>query len=415
MRGCVYDGGVYDDNDVFVPRTNPCLTCVCSGGNVVCSSAPCPTPDCGLVETVSGDCCPRCRSCVHEGVQHEHGSTWHHPRDRCSVCTCSEGRVECSTEKCNTECRDTAHRDNCIPSCNRCSQNGQNFLNGDPVPSGGRCKQCVCENGVINCKPLPLPTPHCDHPIKRDEDCVQRSVQCDYESEVYSDGQHFTSKQNPCLTCQCLAGEVVCKNTESSCPSQHCTHPTRQHDTCCPTCNSCEFERRVYSNGEVFKPPGHGPCFECVCEGGSVRCHQERCPPVSCPNPVREPHDCCPVCKVCVLNGVEYEHGALWDSEDEDTPCTSCSCVEGNVKCWVKVCPRPSCTHPNTEPGECCPSCSHCIYNQHIYVNGQRILEPSEPCNICTCQVTISPVCKPNQLLLPAELLVCLTLAPTHV
>ncbi|XP_060734763.1 kielin/chordin-like protein isoform X1 [Tachysurus vachellii] len=380
---CVYDGDVYNDNEVFVLRNNPCVTCVCSGGNAVCSSVPCPTPDCSLVETVSGECCPRCRSCVHEGVQHEHGSTWHHPRDRNSVCTCSEGRVECSTEKCNTECRDTTHRNN-SPSCNRCSQNGQIFLNGDPVPSGDRCKQCVCENGAINCKPLPLPTPHCDHPIKRDKDCFQKSVQCDYESEVYSDGQQFTSKQNPCLTCQCLAGEVVCKNKESSCPSQHCTHPTRQHNTCCSTCDSCEFERKVYANGDMFKPPGHGPCFECVCERGSVRCHQERCPPVSCPNPVRESHDCCPVCKVCVLNGVEYNHGAFWDSED--TPCTSCSCVEGNVKCRVKACPPPSCTHPNTESGECCPSCNHCIYNQRVYENGQRILEPSEPCNICTCQ-----------------------------
>ncbi|KAK3570578.1 hypothetical protein QTP86_022525 [Hemibagrus guttatus] len=381
---CEHQGEVIPDGVTFPAREDPCKLCVCSGGNVVCSSPSCPAPDCSLVETVSGECCPRCRSCVHEGVQHEHSSRWHHPRDRCSVCTCSEGRVECSSEKVNTRCNTPEQH---CPSCNRlmlceftgCVQNGQDFLNGEPVPSRDRCNQCVCENGTINCEPLPCPAPRCSHPIRRDRDCCPRCEQCNYESEVYFDGQHFTSKQNPCLTCQCLV--------------------------------TCEFERRVYANGEVFKTPGQGPCLECVCERGSVRCYPETCPTVNCPNPIREPGTCCPVCKVCVVNGVEYDHGALWDSEDKDTPCTTCSCVEGNVKCWVKACPPLSCTHPNTEQGQCCPVCNHCLYNHRVYENGQRILDPSEPCNSCTCQdgsvacsvVKCPPVSCSNPFTAPGE------------
>ncbi|MCJ8733662.1 hypothetical protein PDJAM_G00226190 [Pangasius djambal] len=320
---CAYKGGVYEHEEVFVPRTNPCLSCICSGGKVVCNNVPCPTPDCGLVETVSGECCPRCRSCVQEGVWHEHGSKWKDLRNPCSVCTCSEGRVECSTERCNTVCRDPAPSPgNCCPPCNHCAQNGQQFLNGEPVPSRDRCKQCVCKNGNINCEPLPCPTPSCSHPIRRAGDCCPKCLQCNYESEVYSHGQHFTSKQNPCMTCQCLRG--------------------------------------------------------------SVRCHQESCPPVRCPNPVRDARVCCPVCKACVLGGEEYEHGAVWDSED--TPCTKCSCVEGNVRCQVKDCPPLSCRHPNTESGECCPSCNHCFYKQRVYENGQRLSDPDDPCSSCTCQ-----------------------------
>ncbi|KAB5575222.1 hypothetical protein PHYPO_G00218350 [Pangasianodon hypophthalmus] len=320
---CVYNGGVYDQEEVFVPRTNPCLSCVCSNGKVACSNVPCPTPDCGLVETVSGECCPRCRSCGHYDVRHEHGSKWRDPRNPCSVCTCSEGRVECSTEKCNTQCRDPAPSPgNCCPSCNSCAQNGQQFQNGATVTSRDRCSQCVCENGNINCEPLPCPNPSCSHPIRRAGDCCPRCEECNYESEVYSHGQSFTSKQNPCVTCQCLRG--------------------------------------------------------------SVRCHQESCPPVRCPNPVRDTRVCCPVCRVCVSGGVEYEHGAVWDSED--TPCTKCSCEEGNARCWVKDCPPLSCHHPNTESGECCPSCNHCLYKQRIYENGQRFLDQDEPCNSCTCQ-----------------------------
>ncbi|KAF5889344.1 kielin/chordin-like protein, partial [Clarias magur] len=266
---CEYRGEVIADGVTFFDREDPCKRCVCSGGNVVCSSVPCPTPDCGLVETVSGECCPRCRSCVHEEVRYEHGSTWTHPRDPCSVCTCS-------------------------------------------------------------------------------------------------------------------AGKVVCESMETSCPISRCTHPSKQHGTCCPTCNSCDFERRVYADGEVFRPPGHGPCLECVCERGSVRCHQERCPPVHCPNPVRDPHVCCPVCRECVLGGKQYAHGAVWDSGD--TPCSRCSCVEGTVQCEARVCPPPSCRHPNTEPGVCCPVCHHCLYKHRVYENGRRFFDPDEPCHSCTCR-----------------------------
>lgn len=352
---CVYDGGVYDDEDEFVPRSNPCLTCTCSDGLVRCLPKHCPAPNCENPTLRPGECCPSCLVCeVDEKI---HNVSYPKPASEA-----------------------------CCPTCNGCVQNRQNFLNGEPVPSRERCNQCVCENGNIHCKPRPCPAPYCAHPIRRAGDCCPWCEECNYESEVYSDGQRFTSKQNPCVTCQCLAGEVVCETSESSCPPLRCTHPTKQRDTCCPTCDSCEFERRVYTNSEVFKPPGHGPCFECVCERGSVRCHQERCPPVSCPNPVRDPHVCCPVCKGCVLDGVEYENGALWDSEDRDTPCSSCSCVEGKVICSVKVCPPASCSHPNTEPGACCPSCNQCFYSQRLYESGQRVSEPNEPCSSCSCR-----------------------------
>ncbi|XP_017571659.1 kielin/chordin-like protein [Pygocentrus nattereri] len=383
---CEYQGEIILEGVSFSDRHDPCKRCICSEGNVVCSTTACPTLDCTLLETVGGECCPRCRSCMHQGNRHQHNSRWHHPDDPCSVCTCLEGHVQCDREECKLPCTNPPSPlpGSCCPVCDGCGMNGVNFRNGERVPSGDRCEQCVCVNGNVQCEHLPCPATICSHPVRRAGDCCPRCEQCNYESEQYSHGQSFTSKQNPCLNCHCSAGEVVCENTESSCPPLHCAHPARRHGECCPTCDMCEYERRVYADGKEFNPLGDGPCLKCTCERGNVRCHQERCPRVHCANPIRDPHVCCPSCKACVLDDVEYDDGSVWDADG--SPCNTCSCKEGTVVCQTKACASTSCLHPNTEPGECCASCYHCLYKQRIYENGQTFSDPDDSCQRCTCQ-----------------------------
>ncbi|XP_072551912.1 kielin/chordin-like protein [Salminus brasiliensis] len=328
---CEYHGAIVQNGISFTDRRDPCRRCVCNGGNVDCNTQHCPSTDCALVETVGGECCPRCRSCFHEGAHRLHGSQWQHPQDRCSVCSCSEGQVECKRQGCDQRsCRDPSTPAP-GPNCNGCSVNGRNYQNGEPVPSENQCEQCVCRvSGLL---------------------------------------QH--------------AGEVKCENRQSSCP-RSCSHPVRRQGECCPTCDSCEFEGRVYADGVTFKAPGNGPCLKCTCERGNVRCQAEICPPALCSNPIRDPNTCCPHCKGCVSDGVEYNEGAQWNPKG--APCTECLCSGGKVSCGFRDCIPPPCQHPNLEPGACCPSCDHCLYNHRVYENGQTFFDPDRPCQRCTCQ-----------------------------
>ncbi|KAM3609081.1 uncharacterized protein V6R79_009469 [Siganus canaliculatus] len=382
IKGCEVDGTVHN---VSYSNQDGCQTCTCKGGNRECHPLPCPSLDCTQTETGPRDCCHKCRGCIHSGVQYEHGAEWRPAESPCDVCHCSEGHVRCERERCNTPCKNPAAPppNTCCPVCHGCGVNGHDFLNGAVVPAGDRCQECACVNGNVVCSPLPCPALPCRYPVHHPGDCCPRCEQCEYESTVYVDGQKFPSKRDPCLRCRCSAGDVSCEHVDSLCPTPHCSHPTKRKGECCPTCDECEYDQRVYADGKAFSPPGSGPCLQCRCKGGSVICHEEKCPPVRCSNPIIDPHRCCPVCRACVLEGVEYEEGSSWHPEG---PCSTCTCVNGEIACTRASCPPTDCHHPTKITGSCCAACESCTYNHRIYSNGQRFTTPDQPCHMCTCQ-----------------------------
>uniref|UniRef100_A0A3B4WXH0 Extracellular matrix protein 2 n=1 Tax=Seriola lalandi dorsalis TaxID=1841481 RepID=A0A3B4WXH0_SERLL len=55
---CVYQGLTMFDQAVWSPK--PCVTCLCTGGRVVCDEITCPTMQCHFPFTPAGECCPVC-------------------------------------------------------------------------------------------------------------------------------------------------------------------------------------------------------------------------------------------------------------------------------------------------------------------------------------------------------------------
>ncbi|XP_049429825.1 kielin/chordin-like protein [Epinephelus fuscoguttatus] len=380
-KECEPDGKVHNVSYTI----DGCQTCSCKEGNRDCNPQPCPSPDCTHKDTVSGDCCQQCGGCVHSGVHYDHGANWRSVENPCEVCYCLEGQVRCEREQCNILCKNPAAPppNTCCPVCQGCGVNGQDFPNGALIPTGDRCQECSCVNGNVVCSPLPCPALNCRNPVHHPGDCCPGCEHCEYDSKVYVDGQKFPSRRDPCLHCRCSAGEVSCERMDSSCPALHCSHPARRKGECCPTCAECEYDERVYADGKAFAPPGSGPCLHCRCKGGNVICREEKCPPVPCSNPIIDPHLCCPICKACVLEGVEYEEGSKWHPEG---PCSSCTCVNGETVCTHTQCGPTECLHPTKITGSCCAVCESCTYNHRIYSNGQRFTTPDHPCHICTCQ-----------------------------
>ncbi|XP_042262293.1 extracellular matrix protein 2 isoform X1 [Thunnus maccoyii] len=55
---CVYQGLTMFDQAVWSPK--PCVTCLCTGGRVVCDEISCPIVHCHFPFTPNGECCPVC-------------------------------------------------------------------------------------------------------------------------------------------------------------------------------------------------------------------------------------------------------------------------------------------------------------------------------------------------------------------
>ncbi|XP_077451474.1 kielin/chordin-like protein isoform X1 [Stigmatopora argus] len=413
-RPCVWDGGEVEDGRRW--QTDVSTVCTCTSGKVTCRAnirdceqrdtkvhnvshsantceegemdcwaVPCPTLHCTQTESVPGECCQRCIGCVYSGVRYEYDAKWRPAESPCDVCHCLGRDVRCEREPCPPlPCTNAAPplQNSCCPVCLGCGVNGHLVPNGAAIPTGDRCEQCSCVDGNVVCLPHVCPALFCQNPVHRVGDCCPRCDQCEYESRVYLDGQKFPSTGDPCVQCRCSAGEVSCERTEASCPVTHCNHPAKRKGECCPTCNECEFDGRVYADGKVFVPPGSGPCLQCRCKSGNVVCHEEKCPPVKCSNPIREPHRCCPFCKACLFEGSEYENSSKWGAGD---PCSSCTCVDGAPQCTRLQCPPTNCLHPTKTTGSCCAACDSCTFLQRIYGNGQTFGTPERPCHVCTC------------------------------
>ncbi|CAB3252149.1 unnamed protein product [Arctia plantaginis] len=86
----------------------------------------------------------------------------------------------------------------------------------------------------------------------------------------------------------------------------------------------------------------------------------------------------------CALGDVVYMPG---DEFPGSTPCETCMCAAGDVKCSRQVCePRPGCKALH-RPDHCCPTYQcECEQEGRVYGNGEKLVDPVDPCRVCYCQ-----------------------------
>ncbi|CAG9095314.1 unnamed protein product [Plutella xylostella] len=120
---------------------------------------------------------------------------------------------------------------------------------------------------------------------------------------------------------------------------------------------SCALGDVVYMSGDSF--PGADPCETCACAGGDVTCARETCAPRPGCKAVHRPDHCCPTYQCeCEQEGRVYGNGEkLVDPAD---PCRVCYCQGGEVVCRRIACfVRDDC-RPRLVPGRCCPEYDNC-------------------------------------------------------
>lgn len=120
---------------------------------------------------------------------------------------------------------------------------------------------------------------------------------------------------------------------------------------------SCVLGDVVYMSGDTFT--GATPCERCACAAGNVQCAQERCEPRPGCKALHRPDHCCPTYQCeCEQEGRVYGNGEkLVDPED---PCRVCYCQGGEVVCRRIACFLRDDCQPRLVPGRCCPEYDNC-------------------------------------------------------
>ncbi|XP_062823867.1 protein kinase C-binding protein NELL1 isoform X8 [Anolis carolinensis] len=173
---------------------------------------------------------PSCTGdCVHEGSLKRNGQVWTLKKDRCSVCSCKDGKIFCRRTAC--DCQNPTVDFFCCPECDtrvtsQClDQNGHKlYRSGDNWTYS--CQQCRCLEGEVDCWPFACPTLSCDYTAISEGECCPRCVSdpCLADNVTYDirktcldsygitqlSGSVWTMLGSPCTTCQCKNGNVCC-------------------------------------------------------------------------------------------------------------------------------------------------------------------------------------------------------------
>ncbi|XP_058385545.1 kielin/chordin-like protein isoform X2 [Diceros bicornis minor] len=359
--------------------------------------------------------CPGCHgdsslvvACVLDGEEFAEGVQWEPDGQPCTACSCQDGVPMCRAVLCSpAPCQHpTQHPGACCPSCDSCTYHGQVYANGQNfTDADSPCHACLCEDGTVRCSLVNCPPTTCARPQSGPGQCCPKCPDCVLEEQVFVDGESFPHPRDPCQECQCREGHARCQ--PRACPRASCAHPLP--GPCCQSdCNGCAFGGKEYPNGADFPHPSD-PCRLCRCLSGNVQCLARRCPPLSCPEPVLPPGECCPQCPA-PSSGCPRPGGAVPARHQEHfsppgDPCRRCLCLDGSVSCQRLPCPPAPCAHPRQGP--CCPSCDGCLYQGKEFASGERFPSLTAVCHVCLCwegSVSCEPrACAPAQCPFPAR------------
>ncbi|XP_062918207.1 kielin/chordin-like protein isoform X1 [Mobula hypostoma] len=442
---CWHNGNLQQDGSTWT--VSECVECTCRLGLVSCTT--CPPLPCIKTEMVPGLCCPACKSCLSNGSIYAHNSSWTSPAQPCVTCFCQEGEVHCQLIVCNTSCsHQVLEEGQCCGTCDKCLYEGR-IVNHEDVfsPSNDNCTLCACISGNVKCITPKCPPVECEKPVLLDC-CPICPAECIDHGIVYPHGAEFSRPGVDCITCACLNGEVecyyrpcpllecareewflepnqccftcrqdkivrgcfiddngiefpvgqiwspgdpcevcvcqadgsiVCKRTECF---ETCAHPILVPGQCCPDCSAgCAYGGMIYQNNETF-PSSVDSCLTCICLSGSAACSPVECK-VHCTYPFHSEGECCPLCMDCNYEGRKVTNGQTF--QPENRPCHYCICQMGEVSCEVQKCEPPSCGHPHSVPGDCCPTCSVCLYDDQVLEDGGYYISAADPCVVCLC------------------------------
>ncbi|KAK6291183.1 hypothetical protein J4Q44_G00384160 [Coregonus suidteri] len=204
------DGSSCIDVDECATQIHTCWNdSVCvnlpGGFDCVCTSGP----------ACSGDCIDE------EGLKHN-GQEWNLSLDRCTLCSCKDGRTFCRRREC--DCVDPEADLFCCPECDsrkssQCLHQSGHTLYRSRDSWIYSCQQCRCLEGEVECWPLACPVLACKYSALAEGECCPHCVTdpCLADNIAYDIRQTcqdptgitrlssatWPMPGSPCTTCKC--------------------------------------------------------------------------------------------------------------------------------------------------------------------------------------------------------------------
>ncbi|XP_069779797.1 protein kinase C-binding protein NELL1-like [Narcine bancroftii] len=177
---------------------------------------------CPFGEHCTGDC-------PHDEGLKRNGQVWTLKDDRCSVCSCQDGKIFCRRTVC--DCRNPNVDLFCCSECDTRMTSQCLHQNGHLIYRSGdswtySCQQCRCLQGEVDCWPLTCPALSCEYTTIPDGECCPHCVSdpCLADNMVYDiwqtcidnhgitrlSGSIWTTAGSTCTTCKCKNGNICC-------------------------------------------------------------------------------------------------------------------------------------------------------------------------------------------------------------
>ncbi|CAF1267694.1 unnamed protein product [Rotaria sordida] len=274
------------------------------------------------------------KQCLSGLFTYSNGEIWF---DGCRQCLCHKGEqlcalISCPTPKCSQpiilpnrccpSCPDIPMLPEPTPSSQVCY--ASQYVTGEELEFD-KCTKCICLHNIAFCSISLCPPFPCSSPIHDSSLCCPT---CPITSESSSSSIIDISNTNEDV---CILDNGMIKNAGELWKTNDC--------------QSCLCPRD--STGQI-------KCFPQIC-------NQQ----LPCSNPVLKKGECCPFClpptaavAVCIFNFIQYRSGEHWNVSE----CHHCECSLGTIVCHQQKCPTLTCIHTVTLSGHCCPICRDQLY-----------------------------------------------------
>ncbi|BFZ23721.1 hypothetical protein BsWGS_26760 [Bradybaena similaris] len=323
VEKCFHDG---ERVNVPILGKDSCYRCYCRKGRVECESNKCPSLEgCHaiLFTRPKGHCCNVCKGCLVGESYLTSGDAWSSVEDNCIINICQAGVVTSSRQMCRPPCQDAAYvPGQCCPVCKGCYHDSVEHLDGEIFTlKHSPSVQCVCKQGNTTCSKRLCPVLNCPEGkiyFDRGQRCPrckgQRMVfdtprSCFFAKRVFANGERHTLDN--CTSCTCVHGTMICDRQQ--CPELACPRKDQMigPGLCCPACKqrlTCRAGNVTVQHNETWQPD---KCTTCTCQDGVARCAPKWCSHTSiCQEGYRlryREDQCCPVCTrndgVCSVRG----------------------------------------------------------------------------------------------------------------